>query len=126
MTGTVPDVRPYLHRAAVAAAPLATARGIQNKVLEAIACGLPAIVTPAVFEGLPIESATACRVAKEADAFATAILDLLNRTPAERRAIAMHANLSALGWDKRLARLVDILHDAAGYRAARPALAYSR
>jgi len=126
VTGTVPDVRPYLHRAAVAAAPLATARGIQNKVLEAIACGLPAIVTPAVFEGLPIESATACRVAKEADAFATAILDLLNRTPAERRAIAMHANLSALGWDKRLARLVDILHDAAGYRAARPALAYSR
>src|SRR6185295_6415070 len=126
VTGTVPDVRPYLHRAAVAAAPLATARGIQNKVLEAIASGLPAIVTPAVFEGLPIESATACRVAKDADAFATAILDLLNRTPAERRAIAMHANLSALGWDKRLARLVDILHDAAGFRAARPALAYSR
>jgi sugar transferase (PEP-CTERM/EpsH1 system associated) len=126
VTGTVPDVRPYLHRAAVAAAPLATARGIQNKVLEAIACGLPAVVTPAVFEGLPSESATACRVAKEADAFATQILDLLNRTPAERRAIAMHANLSALGWDKRLSRLVDILHDAAGFRAARPALAYSR
>jgi glycosyltransferase involved in cell wall biosynthesis len=126
VTGTVPDVRPFLHGAAVAAAPLATARGIQNKVLEAIASGLPAIVTPAVFEGLPIESATACRVAKGADAFATAILDLLNRTPAERRTIAMHANLSALSWDKRLSKLVDILHEAAGFRAARPALAYSR
>ena len=126
VTGTVPDVRPFLHRAAVAAAPLATARGIQNKVLEAIASGLPAIVTPAVFEGLPTESATACRVAKEPDAFAGAILDMLNRTPAERRAIAMHANLSALAWDRRLAPLVDILHEAAGFRAARPALAYSR
>jgi sugar transferase (PEP-CTERM/EpsH1 system associated) len=126
VTGTVPDVRPFLHRAAVAAAPLATARGIQNKVLEAVASGLPAIVTPAVFEGLPIESAAACRVAKGSEAFATAILDLLNRTPAERRTIAMHANLSALSWDKRLSKLVDILHEAAGFRAARPALAYSR
>jgi len=119
-------VRPYLHRAALAAAPLATARGIQNKVLEAIASGLPAVVTPAVFDGLPAESTTACRVAKGPDAFATAILHMLNRTPAERRAIAMHANLSALAWDRRLARLVDILHEAAGFRAARPALAYSR
>jgi sugar transferase (PEP-CTERM/EpsH1 system associated) len=126
VTGTVPDVRPFLQRATLAAAPLATARGIQNKVLEAIACGLPSIVTPAVFEGLPTEVAPACRIAKGPDAFATSILDMLNRTPAERRALAMRADLSALGWAKRLAPLVDILHEAAGFRAARPALAYSR
>ena len=53
VTGTVPRVQPYLWRSAVATAPLATARGIQNKVLEAIAAGMPVVVTPVVQEGLP-------------------------------------------------------------------------
>ena len=60
VTGTVPDVRPYLWRAAVAAAPLQIARGIQNKVLEAVAAGLPCVVTPQVAEGLPREVVPAC------------------------------------------------------------------
>ncbi len=66
VTGAVPDVRPYLWRAAVAVAPLETARGVQNKVLEAVAAGLPAVVTPAVFEGLPDAVRPACRVAADA------------------------------------------------------------
>ena len=53
VTGTVPDVRPYLWRAAIAVAPLETAHGVQNKVLEAVAAGLPVVVTSAVYEGLP-------------------------------------------------------------------------
>jgi len=44
VTGTVPDVRPYLQHAAVAVAPLRVARGIQNKVLEAMAMGRPVVV----------------------------------------------------------------------------------
>src|SRR5256885_2057642 len=51
VTGTVPDVRPFLWKSAVAVAPLMTARGIQNKVLEAVASGLPTVVTPAVAQG---------------------------------------------------------------------------
>jgi sugar transferase (PEP-CTERM/EpsH1 system associated) len=121
VTGTVPDVRPFLRQSAVAAAPLLTARGIQNKVLEAIASGLPTVVTPAVSAGLPMEAAAACRVAGETEPFAAAILDLLNRAPAERRAIALRANLSALSWSERLAPLADLLDEAAAPRIARTA-----
>ena len=45
VTGSVPDVRPYLWSAAVGIAPLLEARGVQNKVLEAVAAGLPVVVT---------------------------------------------------------------------------------
>ena len=121
VTGTVPDVRPYLRQSAVAAAPLMTARGIQNKVLEAIASGLPTVVTPAVSSGLPMEAAAACRVAAEPAPFAAAILDLLNLAPAERRAVAMRANLSALTWSERLAPLVEMVEEAAAPRIARTA-----
>ena len=45
VTGTVPDVRPYLQHAVVVVAPLRVARGIQNKVLEAMAMGLPVVAS---------------------------------------------------------------------------------
>ena len=45
VTGTVPDVRPYLQHAAVVVAPLRLARGIQNKVLEAMAVGMPVVAS---------------------------------------------------------------------------------
>lgn len=45
VTGTVPDVRPYLQHPAVVVAPLRLARGIQNKVLEAMAMGLPVVAS---------------------------------------------------------------------------------
>lgn len=45
VTGTVPDVRPYLRHAAVVVAPLRLARGVQNKILEAMAMGLPVIAS---------------------------------------------------------------------------------
>jgi sugar transferase (PEP-CTERM/EpsH1 system associated) len=43
VTGSVPDIRPYLAQAAVAVAPLRIARGVQNKILEAMAMGLPVV-----------------------------------------------------------------------------------
>ncbi len=45
ISGTVPDVRPYLQHAAVVVAPLRLARGIQNKVLEAMAMGRPVVAS---------------------------------------------------------------------------------
>src|SRR5262245_57367702 len=62
VTGSLPDIRPVLWRSAVAAAPLVTARGIQNKVLEALAAGLPAVVSPIVAEGVPPTALKGCRV----------------------------------------------------------------
>jgi glycosyltransferase involved in cell wall biosynthesis len=113
VTGTVPDVRPYLWQSAVAIAPLLTARGVQNKVLEAIAAGLPCVVTPAVLDGLPAEVVPACLLARDAEQFAAAVVDLLGREPAERRALAERANVRALGWDERLRPLPGILERAA-------------
>src|SRR5204862_3411890 len=72
VTGTVDDIRRYLWRAAVAAAPLFMARGIQNKVVEAIAAGLPCVVTSAVEGGLPNEVKCACVVQDKAAGFADA------------------------------------------------------
>jgi glycosyltransferase involved in cell wall biosynthesis len=45
VTGTVPDVRPYLQHAAVVVAPLRLARGVQNKILEAMAMGRPVVAS---------------------------------------------------------------------------------
>jgi sugar transferase (PEP-CTERM/EpsH1 system associated) len=113
VTGTVPDVRPFLWNASVSAAPLWTARGVQNKVLEAIAAGLPAAITPPVAEGLPPEAHPACSLASSADAFARAVLDLLALSPAERRARAHTASLARLAWRERLRDLPDLLAEAA-------------
>lgn len=55
VTGSVPDVRPWLHRSTCAVVPLHIARGIQNKVLEAMACGRPVICSPAPLKGLAAE-----------------------------------------------------------------------
>jgi glycosyltransferase involved in cell wall biosynthesis len=53
--GSVPDVRPWLNRATCAVIPLRIARGIQNKVLEAMACGCPVISSSAPLRGIAAE-----------------------------------------------------------------------
>jgi sugar transferase (PEP-CTERM/EpsH1 system associated) len=53
VTGTVPDIRPYLQGAAASVIPMRLARGIQNKVLESLAMGLPVITTSRVTASLP-------------------------------------------------------------------------
>ncbi|HRZ05528.1 MAG TPA: TIGR03087 family PEP-CTERM/XrtA system glycosyltransferase [Candidatus Competibacteraceae bacterium] len=52
VTGTVPDVRPYIAHAEFSVAPLRIARGVQNKVLEAMAMGKPVLATSAALEGI--------------------------------------------------------------------------
>jgi sugar transferase (PEP-CTERM/EpsH1 system associated) len=116
VTGTVPDVRPFLWRSAVSVAPLFVARGLQNKVLEAVASGLPTVITPAVAEGLPAEVQPACLVASDAAAFSRHVSALLDMTPDARRAVARRARLDSLTWDSRLSSLGRILDDASHRR----------
>lgn len=52
VTGSVPDVRPFIAHAKVSVAPLRIARGIQNKVLEAMAMSKPVVVSPQALEGI--------------------------------------------------------------------------
>jgi glycosyltransferase involved in cell wall biosynthesis len=113
VTGRVPDVRPYLWESAVSIAPITTSHGVQTKVLEAVAAGLPCVVTSAVSEGLPPELAAACAVADDPERYAAAIIDLLSMTPEERRRIAGGVDTSLLDWQSALADLPRILAAAA-------------
>lgn len=109
VTGTVGDVREFLWRAAVSVAPLLTARGLQNKVLEAIAAGLPVVGTSNVFDGLPGEARAGCVTADSPEEFADRIVQLLTRTGNARRALAGRAALGSLSWDEKLAPVLAIV-----------------
>ena len=86
VTGTVPDVRPYLQHAAVVVAPLRLARGIQNKILEAMAMGRPVVAARECAEAITARRDTELIDAADADAFVREV-DALLRAPARAAAI---------------------------------------
>jgi polysaccharide biosynthesis protein PslH len=86
VTGYVADLRPYLRSAAVAAAPVAYGTGIQNKVLEAMACGVPTVVSPPAAQALQAQPQRDLLVADTDKAFAAALLQLLG-SPEQRQAL---------------------------------------
>lgn len=114
VTGTVPDVTPYLQRASVALAPLRAGGGTRLKILEALACGRPVVATTVGAEGLEDLVGTGVVLADSPDAFARAVTDLL-RDGEQARALgasghrAVHERYS---WDATLAPLIEAL-DAA-------------
>jgi sugar transferase (PEP-CTERM/EpsH1 system associated) len=82
VTGRVEDIRPYIHFSELAVAPMQVARGVQNKILEAMALNKPVISTSLGFEGLAIESAHSsenltCLVADDPETFAHKVIGLL-------------------------------------------------
>lgn len=79
VTGTVPDVRPYIAHARAAVAPLRIARGIQNKVLEAMAMATPVVVSPQALEGIHAEPGRELLLAHDGAGFADAVQRLLER-----------------------------------------------
>lgn len=75
--GRVDDVRPYVWDASISVAPLRVARGIQNKVLEAMAMAKPIVATEQAFEGIDAAPGRDLMVTKDdPDAFADAVVDL--------------------------------------------------
>ncbi|MCW5626672.1 MAG: TIGR03087 family PEP-CTERM/XrtA system glycosyltransferase [Burkholderiales bacterium] len=103
VTGSVPDVRPFLAHADVAVAPLRIARGVQNKVLEAMAMARSVVVTPQALEGIDATAPHEVRVAASASAFGVAVTDLLD-TPAPALGIAARRRIvDRYHWDACLA-----------------------
>lgn len=78
VTGRVPDVRPYLKYAAVAVAPLRIARGLQNKVLEALAMQKKVVTTTAVAQGLSGPMRAVLQVTDDAAEMADRLIALLD------------------------------------------------
>jgi glycosyltransferase involved in cell wall biosynthesis len=121
VTGRVPDVRPYVTHATVCVAPLRIARGLQNKVLEAMACARPVVVSPQALEGIDCTPGRDLLLAGEPTAFATACVELL-QDPA--RAGAMGAAARALvvdrySWASKMARLDETIARATDAAAGR-------
>lgn len=78
VTGYVPDIRPYLGAASVALAPLLVAAGTQLKVLEALSMSVPMVTTPRCARALGAEDGVHLLMAGEPQAFAEAVIRLLN------------------------------------------------
>ena len=108
VTGTVPDVRPYLQHAAVVVAPLRLARGIQNKILEAMAMERPVVAATACVEAIDATPGEHLFSATEADDFVIQVEGLLADAP---RATAVgragrQRVLAAYAWDAQM-RVLD-------------------
>jgi sugar transferase (PEP-CTERM/EpsH1 system associated) len=112
VTGRVPDVRQWLWDSAIGIAPLHVARGLQNKVLEAIATGLPVVATSAVEQGLPPLAMPAVSVGDTEKDFASHVLRLLSMPARERRQLAESADLNSLTWSHTLEPLWPIFERA--------------
>ena len=77
VTGTVPDVEPYLRRMRVSVAPLRLARGVRTKVLTAMAAARPCVVTSCVAEGIEAEPGREILIADDESSFTRTVVDLL-------------------------------------------------
>ena len=85
VTGWVPETPPFFDRASVAIAPLRVARGLQNKVLEAMSMRLPVVASSAAARGVGVVPDDTLLVADGVDATTEAVLRLF-RNPTEARA----------------------------------------
>jgi sugar transferase (PEP-CTERM/EpsH1 system associated) len=123
VTGTVPDIRPYLQHAAVVVAPLRVARGIQNKVLEAMAMARPVVASAVCAEAIDAQSGKELFTASDAIDHVCRIEQLLRDralaneigTAGRQRVLKRYswqAHLSDL--DRRLDAICDISSTSGG------------
>jgi polysaccharide biosynthesis protein PslH len=120
VTGSVPDVRPWLKTSAVMVAPLRIARGTQNKILEAMAAGVPVVTSAAAAGGVDAVAGTHLQVADTPADIADATLRMMS-DPAARQRFAMAGRarmLSHHAWDKSMQRLDRIIERCVESRAS--------
>lgn len=109
VTGAVPDVRPYYANAAVSVAPLRIARGIQNKVLEAMAMAKPTIATPNALDGIFATDGVHLLVAGDEEAFARATIKALQGRAGELGQSARANALADHAWSAQFAKIDAII-----------------
>ncbi|MDD2882814.1 MAG: TIGR03087 family PEP-CTERM/XrtA system glycosyltransferase [Rhodoferax sp.] len=107
VTGTVPDVRPYLQHAALVVAPLRVARGIQNKILEAMAMARPVVAATSCVEAIDARSGEELLAAADVSDFVREINALL-KDPARAAAVGQagrHRVVASYSWVAHLGRI---------------------
>jgi sugar transferase (PEP-CTERM/EpsH1 system associated) len=119
--GQVPDVRPYVRQATVAIAPLRLARGVQNKVLEAMAMGKPVVASPQACSGLRPGIPSPVIQARSLIEWKSALLDVWAN--ADRAATIGQASRSYVEkyycWERCLEPLLDRIETVCGVKTAR-------
>jgi sugar transferase (PEP-CTERM/EpsH1 system associated) len=107
VTGTVADVRPYLRHAAVVAAPLRVARGVQNKILEAMAMARPVVISQPCAAAIDATPGREVAVAADPGDFIAAIDGLLRdrERAATMGAAARACVLAHYSWEAHLSRI---------------------
>lgn len=110
VTGSVPDVRPYMERAAAFVIPMRIAGGTRLKVYEAMGMEIPIVSTAIGIEGLPLRHDVEVLVADDPEAFAAAVVRLLREPPLGARLAATAARRvrAEFGWEEVAARFANI------------------
>ena len=125
VTGFIPDVRTYLAQARLAVAPFSIAAGIQNKILEAMAYGLPVVATPRTVQGLSKNVAELVETGSTAEELAAKTLRLL-RDPelACRQGLEGRSRVAAdYDWQRALDAMLHIFEGPASAETRREAYA---
>ncbi|GAB4571670.1 MAG: glycosyltransferase [Rhodothalassiaceae bacterium] len=121
VTGTVPDVRDHVRRAALSIAPLSIARGTQNKILESMAMGIPVVASRLAAGGVDAEPGRHLLAADGPEETAAAILSLLEdpdlRARLSRDALA-HMRATH-GWDRAMTDFSGLLEQMIDQRRRR-------
>ncbi len=101
VTGTVPDVRPYFRGAAATVAPMQLARGVQNKILESMAMGIPVASSAKAAVAFPPEVAKLILVEDDPQRLADRLVDVIENGPLPPR-IEIRRALESVFGDSRL------------------------
>ena len=119
VTGGVADIRPYIAHAQVAVAPLRVARGVQNKVLEAMAMGKTVVASLAAAQGIEAERDRELLVANDDRAFVDQVRSVLGGKTQTGEA-ARNRVLASYLWDGNLQVFDRLLSGPSRESAARP------
>ncbi len=114
VTGTVDDIRPYIRHAKISVIPLRMARGIQNKILEAISMGLPVVCTSNAAEGLALRNGIDFYVEDDESKFARRTLELLNN-PCLKNEMVRSAQMlidQFYDWENNLNKMESVMASA--------------
>ena len=116
VTGRVPDVRPYLKHALAAVVPLRVARGVQNKVLEAMAMAIPVLVSGKGLEGIDAEPGDHVLLADSVADYRRGVRDILDGVHASLGTRARAHVQRAYDWEHSLSAVVRLLQPGEGAR----------